>query len=74
MIFFRRRGDSTRNVVLGSAATLALAGALVLVVSNLTLIVGGSSTLAAIFGVMPLVLFGGGMLLSRRSTADLAEV
>ncbi|WKG00846.1 APC family permease [Mycolicibacterium sp. HK-90] len=74
VIFFSRRGDSTRKVVLGSAATLALAGALVLVVSNLTLIVGGSSTLALIFGAMPLVFFGVGMLLSRRSTADLSSV
>jgi amino acid transporter len=74
VIFFTRRGNSTRNVVLGSFATLVLAGALVLVVSNLTLIVGGNSTLAAIFGAMPLVFFGAGMLLSRRSSADLSSV
>ena len=73
VIFFSRRGNSTRKVLLGSAATLALAGALVLVVSNLTLIVGGNSTLAAIFGVMPLVFFGAGMLLSRRSDADMSS-
>ncbi|MGE2728443.1 APC family permease [Mycolicibacterium vaccae] len=67
VIFFVRRGNSTGKVVLGSFATLALAGALVLVVSNLTLVVGGSSTLAVVFGLMPLVFFGVGMLLSRRS-------
>ncbi|MCV7226595.1 APC family permease [Mycolicibacterium komossense] len=73
VIFFTRRGGSPRIVVLASIATLALAAALVLVVSNLTLVVGGSSTLAVIFGVMPLVLLGLGMLLSRRSTADLSS-
>jgi hypothetical protein len=60
-------------VILGSFATLALAAALVLVVSNLTLVVGGSPTLAVVFGVMPLVFFGVGMLLSRRSTEELAS-
>ncbi|ART70000.1 amino acid permease [Mycobacterium dioxanotrophicus] len=72
VIFFRRRGGSTGTVVLASAATLVLAAALVLVVSNLTLVVGGTATLAAIFGVMPLVFFGVGMLLSRRATAELS--
>ncbi|GAS87399.1 APC family permease [Mycolicibacterium brisbanense] len=72
VIFFRRRGGSTGTVVLASAATLVLAAALVLVVSNLTLVVGGTPTLAAIFGVMPLVFFGVGMLLSRRATAELS--
>lgn len=71
VIFFSRRGGSPRIVVLASVATLALAAALVLVVSNLTLVVGGSPTLAWIFGVMPLLLLGLGMLLSRRSTEDL---
>ncbi len=66
VLFFSRRGDSTRKVVLASAATLALAAALVLVVSNLTLVVGGSSTLAVFFGV--------GMLLSRRSSSELAAI
>ncbi len=74
VIFFRRRGGSTGTVVLASAATLVLAAALVLVVSNLTLVVGGTPTLAAIFGVMPLVFFGVGMLLSRRATAELSAV
>ncbi|OBC01909.1 amino acid permease [Mycobacterium sp. 852013-50091_SCH5140682] len=73
VIFFRRRGGSTGTVVLASAATLALAAALVLVVSNLTLVVGGTATLAAIFGVMPLVFFGVGMLLSRRATSELSS-
>lgn len=72
VIFFRRRGGSTGTVVLASAATLVLAAALVLVVSNLTLVVGGTPTLAAIFGVMPLVFFVVGMLLSRRATAELS--
>jgi amino acid transporter len=72
VIFFRRRGGSTGTVVLASAATLVLAAALVLVVSNLTLVVGGTATLAAIFGVMPLMFFGVGMLLSRRATAELS--
>ncbi|CDO27965.1 amino acid permease [Mycobacterium vulneris] len=74
VIFFVRRGNSTGKVVLASFATLALAAALVLVVSNLTLVVGGTPTLAAIFGVMPLVFFAVGMLLSRRSSGELASL
>lgn len=74
VIFFVRRGNSTGKVVLASFATLALAGALVLVVSNLTLVVGGTTTLAVIFGLLPLVFFGVGMLLSRRSTEELASI
>ncbi|CRZ15943.1 APC family permease [Mycolicibacterium neworleansense] len=74
VIFFVRRGNSTGKVVLASFATLALAAALVLVVSNLTLVVGGTPTLAAIFGVMPLVFFATGMLLSRRSSGELASI
>lgn len=74
VIFFVRRGNSTGKVVLASFATLALAGALVLVVSNLTLVVGGTPTLAVIFGVLPLVFFGVGMALSRRSTEELASL
>lgn len=74
VIFFVRRGNSTGNVVLASFATLALAAALVLVVSNLTLVVGGTPALAAIFGVMPLIFFAVGMLLSRRSTEELASI
>jgi amino acid transporter len=73
VIFFSRRGGSTGTVVLASFATLALAAALFLVVSNLTLVVGGTPTLAAVFGVMPLAFFGVGMLLSRRSTDELAS-
>ncbi|MDV3127030.1 APC family permease [Mycobacterium sp. 21AC1] len=74
VIFFSRRGGSPRIVVLASIATLALAAALVLVVSNLTLVVGGSFTLAVTFGVLPLLLLGLGMLLSRRSSEDLTSV
>jgi amino acid transporter len=74
VLFFWRRGNSMGKVVLGSFATLALAAALVLIVSNLTLVVGGTTTLAAIFGVMPLVFFAVGMLLSRRSTEELASI
>ncbi|BBX94376.1 APC family permease [Mycolicibacterium boenickei] len=74
VIFFVRRGNSTGKVVLASFATLALAGALVLVVSNLTLVVGGTPTLAVIFGLLPLVFFAVGMLLSRRSTEELASM
>lgn len=72
VIFFTRRGGSTRIVVLASVATLALAAALMLVLTNLTLVVGGSVTLAWVFGVLPFVLLGLGMLLSRRSTEDLS--
>ena len=74
VLFFVRRGNSTGKVVLASFATLALAAALVLIVSNLTLVVGGTTTLAVIFGLMPLVFFAVGMLLSRRSTAELASL
>ncbi|WP_243841467.1 APC family permease [Mycobacterium sp. DL592] len=74
VIFFVRRGGSTGTVLLASAATLVLAASLVLVVSNLTLVVGGNPTLAAIFGVMPLVFFAVGMFLSRRSTGELSSI
>ena len=74
VLFFVRRGNSTGKVVLASFAPLALAAALVLVVSNLTLVVGGTPALAAIFGVMPLIFFAVGMLLSRRSTEELASI
>ncbi|WP_299558021.1 APC family permease [uncultured Mycolicibacterium sp.] len=70
-IFFAKR-NQPRIVVLAIAATLALGAGLVLIVSNLTLVVGGSSTLAVILGIAPLVVFGIGMALSRRATGDLA--
>ncbi len=73
VLFFVRRGNSTGKVVLASFATLALAAALVLVVSNPTLR-SVAPPLAAIFVVMPLVFFGVGMLLSRRSTGELASI
>ncbi|MBU8808235.1 APC family permease [Mycolicibacterium goodii] len=73
VIFFSRRGGATRTVVLASAATLALGAGLALIVSNLTLVVGGSATLAVILGVAPLVVFGIGMVLSRRAAGTLAS-
>ena len=73
VIFFRRRGGAIRIVVLASAATLALGAGLVLIVSNLPLVVGGSPTLAVILGIAPVVVFGIGMVLSRRATGTLSE-
>lgn len=69
VIFFSRRGGAPRVVALASVASLALAAALVLVVSNLTLVVGGSNTVAVVFALMLLALFATGMFLGRRADA-----
>ena len=73
VLFFSRRGGAGRTVVVAVLASLALAAGLVLVVSNLTLVVGGSTSLAVIFGVLPVVVFLTGMLLSRRAIARSAQ-
>lgn len=69
VIFFSRRGDSTRTVVIGVLATLALTLALVLIFTNLTTVFAGK-TLATIFGVLPVVLLAIGVVLGRRSRTD----
>lgn len=71
-VFFQRRGDSPRTVALAAVATLALGAALVLIVSNWPLVVGGTTTVAIVLGVLPLVFFGIGVALNRRATASLA--
>ena len=63
-LFFKRRGGPTNIIVLAVVATLALAASVVLIAVNLTLVVGGSTTLAIIFGIAPVVLLGIGAALS----------
>jgi amino acid transporter len=71
-VFFKRRGGPTKIMVLSAVATLALLAAVVLIVMNLTLVVGGSTTLAIIFGISPLVFLGIGAALSGRAPDDLS--
>jgi hypothetical protein len=44
----------------------------VLIAVNLTLVVGGSTTLAVIFGIAPVVFLGIGAALSGRAPDDLS--
>jgi hypothetical protein len=71
-VFFKRRGGPTKIMVLAAVATLALLAAVVLIVMNLTLVVGGSTTLPVIFGVSPLVFLAIGAALSGRAPDDLS--
>jgi amino acid transporter len=71
-LFFQRRGGPTKIIVLAVVATLALAASVVLIAVNLTLVVGGSTTLAIIFGIAPAVLLGIGAALSGRAPDDLS--
>ncbi len=71
-LFFKRRGGPTNIIVLAVVATLALAASVVLIAVNLTLVVGGSTTLAIIFGIAPVVLLGIGAALSGRAPDDLS--
>jgi amino acid transporter len=72
IVFFKRRGGPTKIIVLAVAATLALAAAVVLIAVNLTLVVGGSTTLAIIFGVSPLVFLAIGAAMSGRAPDNLS--
>jgi amino acid transporter len=72
IVFFKRRGGPTNIIVLAVFATLALLAAVVLIVMNLTLVVGGSTTLAWIFGLSPLVFLAIGAALSGRAPDDLS--
>jgi amino acid transporter len=72
IVFFKRRGGPTNVIVLAVVATLALAAAVVLIAVNLTLVVGGSTALAIIFGVSPLVFLAIGAALSGRAPDDLS--
>ena len=73
IVFFKRRGGPTNIIVLAVAATLALIAAVVLIAVNLTLVVGGSTTLAIIFGVSPLVFLAIGAAVSGRAPDELSD-
>lgn len=66
-VFFARRGGATKTVVVAVLACLALTASLVLVLKNLPLIVGGTTTLAVLMGLVPLLFFTIGLMVSRRS-------
>lgn len=71
-LFFKRRGGPTNIIVLAVVATVALALAVALIIANLTLVVGGSTTLAIIFGIAPVVFLAIGAALSARAPDDLS--
>ncbi|GAA2542707.1 APC family permease [Mycolicibacterium diernhoferi] len=71
-IFFKRRGGPTKIIVLSVVAAIVLAAAVALIIANLTLVVGGSTTLAVIFGIAPVVFLAIGATLSGRAPADLS--
>lgn len=71
-IFFKRRGGPTKIIVLSVVAAIVLAAAVALIIANLTLVVGGSTTLAVIFGIAPVVFLAIGAALSGRAPADLS--
>ena len=71
-LFFKRRGGPTNIIVLAVVATVALALAVALIIANLTLVVGGSTTLAIIFGIAPVVFLAIGAALSGRAPDDLS--
>ncbi|MDE8649904.1 APC family permease [Rhodococcus qingshengii] len=61
-VFFHKKGGSRRTVALAGASALTLALALVLILWNLPVIVGGTVLLAVLIGLVPLVFFMTGML------------
>jgi amino acid transporter len=71
-LFFKRRGGPTGVIALAVVATVALAAAVALIIANLTLVVGGSTTLAIIFGIAPVVLLAIGAALSGRTPNELS--
>ncbi len=71
-IFFKRRGGPTKIIVLSVVAAIVLAAAVALIIANLTLVVGGSTTLAIIFGIAPVVFLAIGAALSGRAPDDLS--
>ncbi len=71
-IFFKRRGGPTKIIVLSVVAAIVLAAAVALIIANLTLVVGGSTTLAVIFGIAPVVFLAIGAALSGRAPDDLS--
>lgn len=71
-LFFKRRGGPTNIIVLAVVATIVLAAAVALIIANLTLVVGGSTTLAIIFGIAPVVFLAIGAALSGRAPDDLS--
>ncbi len=71
-LFFKRRGGPTGVIALAVVATIALAAAVALIIANLTLVVGGSTTLAIIFGIAPLVFLAIGAALSGRVPDDVS--
>jgi amino acid transporter len=71
-LFFKRRGGPTGVIALAVVATIALTAAVALIIANLTLVVGGSTTLAIIFGIAPLVFLAIGAALSGRVPDDVS--
>ncbi|KRD16916.1 amino acid permease [Mycobacterium sp. Root265] len=71
-LFFKRRGGPANIIVLAVVATIVLALAVALIIANLTLVVGGSTTLAIIFGIAPVVFLAIGAALSGRAPDDLS--
>lgn len=72
-IFFARMGGRPGVLVVASLSVITLLAALFLIVRNLTMVVGGSTTLAVIFGLLPVVVFAVGMLLLKRGDARVAH-
>ncbi|WP_395308058.1 APC family permease [Mycobacterium sp. AMU20-3851] len=69
-IFFKRRGGPTNIIVLSVVAAIVLAAVVAMIIANLTLVVGGSTTLALIFGIAPVVFLAIGAALSGRAPDD----
>ena len=54
-------------MVVAVLAVIALSGSLLLIVSNLPVIVGGTTTLAAMMGLVPVAFFAVGFIASYKA-------
>lgn len=69
IVHFRRTRQDRRiwhTLAAPGLGLLGLVGCLVLAVANFPLLIGGSTALATVLGLMPLAAFAAGVLLSRR--------
>lgn len=71
--FFARKGGYAGTVVVAVAAALVLAACLILILSNLPTIVGGTTTLAILMGLVPVVFFLVGYIASTRVSDRVVE-
>ncbi|MCV7229065.1 APC family permease [Mycolicibacterium komossense] len=65
-VFFARKKGMTTTTVVGGLAVIALSASMILIIVNLPVIVGGTVLLAVLMGLVPLVFFVVGFVMSTR--------